>query len=75
MHPPSQLLLDFLELDPHAVTPGLPFDQEATPARFAADEGEAEEIEGFRFVSVITLFDGPPSRVFDGLPGTASRAL
>jgi len=26
-------------------------------------------------LSVITLFDGPPSRVFDGLPGTASRAL
>ena len=32
MHALSQLLLDRLELCPHAVAPVLPFDQEATPA-------------------------------------------
>src|SRR2546428_6810829 len=41
VHPPSQDPLDVLELRPHAVAPGLPFDQEAAPAGFAADEGEA----------------------------------
>src|SRR5207302_10825627 len=48
VHAPSQLLADCLQLRPHAVRPGLPLDQEATLARFAADEGEAEEVEGFR---------------------------
>src|SRR5215471_20906048 len=49
MHPPAQLLLDRLEFRPHAVAPGLPFDQEAAPAGCSADEGEAQEVEGFRF--------------------------
>src|SRR5947208_11797636 len=37
MHAPSHLLAHRLELRPHAVPPGLPFDQEATLARFTAD--------------------------------------
>jgi hypothetical protein len=48
VHALSQFLFDRLELCPHAVAPGLPFDQEATPAGFAADEGEAQEVEGLR---------------------------
>jgi hypothetical protein len=39
VHALSQFLFDRLELCPHAVAPGLPFDQEATPAGFAADLG------------------------------------
>ena len=42
-HAPSQSLFDLLELRPHAVGSGLPFDLEVAVARFAADEGEAEE--------------------------------
>ena len=45
----SQSLFDLLELRPHAVGSGLPFDLEVAVARFAADEGEAEEGEGLRF--------------------------
>jgi len=55
VHPPPQLLLDRLELRPHAVAPGLPFDQEATRARCPADEGEAQEIEGLRFAQALPL--------------------
>src|SRR6202023_1141166 len=53
MHAPPHLLADRLELRSHAVAPGLPFDQEATPARFTADEDEAEEVEGFRLAERI----------------------
>src|SRR5215471_20548573 len=48
VHPLTQFLLDLLELCPHAVAPGLPVNQEATTASFAANEGKAQEIEGFR---------------------------
>src|ERR687897_3268949 len=46
---PSQLLLDLPELGSHAVAAGLPFDQEAAPTALAADEDEAQEVEGLRF--------------------------
>jgi hypothetical protein len=45
---PSQFLLDFLELRPHAVGSGLPVEQKVALARFAADEGEPQEVEGLR---------------------------
>ena len=48
VHPLTQFLLDLLELCPHAVAPGLPFDQEATPAGCSAYEGKTQEVEGFR---------------------------
>ena len=50
VHPLTQFPTDFLELRPHAVTPGLPMNEEVALAGFSADEGESEEIEGFRFV-------------------------
>src|SRR5512134_3720263 len=46
---PPHLLLDLPELGSHAVTPGLPFDQEVAPTALAADEGKAQEVEGLRF--------------------------
>src|SRR5919205_3528756 len=48
MHALSQPLFDRPELRPHAVAPGLAFDQERAPAALAADEGEAQEVEGLR---------------------------
>src|SRR4051795_7376126 len=48
MHPSPQLFLDVLELRPLAIPTGFPVDPEITPARGAADEGEAQEGEGFR---------------------------
>ncbi len=48
VHPPSQFLLHFLEFCPHAIASALPFDQELAGARLAADEGEAQEVEGLR---------------------------
>jgi hypothetical protein len=44
----SQFLFDGLQLRSHAVTLGFPFDLEFASARLAADEGEAQEIEGLR---------------------------
>ena len=48
VHTPSQVLLDFLELHPHAVAAGFPLEREAPAARSSADEGEAQEVEGLR---------------------------
>ena len=48
VHSPPQLRLDFLELRPHTVAPGLPLKLEESSARFAADEGEAQKREGVR---------------------------
>src|SRR5438105_4939747 len=55
MHPPPQLLLDLLELSPNAVAPALPPEEEAAFARSAADEGEAEKVEGLRFAEPALL--------------------
>ena len=46
---PSHVLLDFLELRPHAVAAGFSLQREAPAARSSADEREAQEFEGFRF--------------------------
>src|SRR3954454_3921858 len=46
---PSQLLLDLPKLRPQASPPGLPHQQEGAAATDAADEGEAQEVEGLRF--------------------------
>src|ERR1700759_2818923 len=48
VHSLPQLRLDFLELRPHAVAPGLPLKLEGSPSGFAADEGKAQESEGPR---------------------------
>src|ERR1700676_4573467 len=48
MSPLSQFLLDFLEFRPHAVASRLPVEQEVALERLAADEGEPQEVEGFR---------------------------
>ena len=55
VHAPPQLLFAHLELRPHAVAPGLPFDLEFARAGFAADEGEAQEVEGLRFAEPVPL--------------------
>src|ERR1700741_834506 len=55
VHLPPQLLLDFLELGLHTVPPGFPLEQKVAPAAAAADEGEAQEIEGFRFANPAPL--------------------
>src|ERR1700736_4185673 len=54
MHPP-QPLFDGLQLRPHAIRPGLPFDLELAPARLAADEDKAQEAEGFRLAKPAPL--------------------
>ena len=51
--PPTQFLLDCLEFCLSAVAPGLPFDQEAPPPGCSADEGEAQEVEGFRLAKPV----------------------
>ena len=55
VHLPPQLLLDFLELGPHAVPPGFPLEQKFAPAAAAADMGEPQEIEGLRFAEPAPL--------------------
>src|SRR5690242_5959455 len=49
VHSPSQFLLDLLELCPHAVASRLPSKQEVATTAAAANEGEAQELEGLRF--------------------------
>src|ERR1700726_1772297 len=58
VHSLPQLRLDFLELRPHAVAPGLPLKLEDSPSRFAADEGEAQESEGLRTTDAAFLAVG-----------------
>ena len=55
MHAPPQRLLDLHELRPHAVASALPVDQEFAGARLAADEGEAQEVEGLRLAEPAPL--------------------
>src|SRR5580704_13206612 len=58
VHALPQLRLDFLELRPHAVAPGLPLELEGSPSRFAADEGETQESEGLRSADTAFLVVG-----------------
>jgi|SRR5580693_6635382 hypothetical protein len=55
VHAPSHRLLDHLELHPQAVAPGLPLELEVATARCAADEGEAQEVEGLRLAEPTLL--------------------
>src|SRR6266567_1831111 len=55
MHAPPHLLFDHLELRPHAVRSGLPSDLEFARSGLAADEGEAQEVEGLRFAEPAPL--------------------
>src|ERR1700730_7451814 len=55
VHAPPHLLFDHLELRPHAVAPGLPYDLEFALASLAADEGEAQEVEGLRLAKPAPL--------------------
>ena len=45
----QQCFLDFLEFRAHAIASGFPPEEEPAPARFPADEREAQEIESLRF--------------------------
>jgi len=65
----SQPFLDFLQLRPHAVAPALALQQEAALSRFAADEGEAEEIEGLR----LSLSKPCRARLWPGRPPRGGR--
>jgi hypothetical protein len=51
----SHLLLNFLELRPHAVASGFPFDLELSAAAYSADEGEAQKVEGLRFSEALAI--------------------
>ena len=55
VHAPPHLRFDHLELRSHAVRPGLPFDLEFTRSGRAADEREAQEVEGLRFAEPAPL--------------------
>src|SRR4030081_498584 len=55
VHAPSHLLLDLLELRPHAVPSGFPFDLEFPCSGFATDEGEAQKVEGLRLAEPLPL--------------------
>ena len=55
VHAPPHFLFDHLELRSHAVPSGLPFDLEFSRTGFAADEGEAQELEGLRFAELSPL--------------------
>jgi len=58
VHALAQTFFDLSRFRPHAVGSGLPFEQEAALARFAANEGEAEEVEGLRFAEAASLSVG-----------------
>jgi hypothetical protein len=55
MHAPPHLRFDHLELCPHAISPGFPLDLEFALASLAADEGEAQEVEGLRLAEPAPL--------------------
>src|ERR1051325_6487069 len=48
VHAPLQLLLDLLEVHPHAGGPALSLELDLPGLFLAADEGEAQEAEGLR---------------------------
>src|SRR5262249_36751696 len=54
-HAPPHLPFEHLELRPHAVRPGLPFDLEFARAGFSADESKAQEVEGLRMAEASAL--------------------
>ncbi len=55
VHAPPHFRLNHLEFCSHAVRSGSPFNLELARASFPADEGEAQEVEGFRFAEPAPL--------------------
>src|SRR5262249_53565028 len=55
VHSPLQRLLDLLELRAQPISAGLPLDEEGAALRLAADEGEAQEVEGLRLAKPAPL--------------------
>src|SRR5450631_645402 len=55
MHSPSQFLFDDVQLCSHTLGPGFPFNLEFAPARRAADESEAQEVECLRLAEPFPL--------------------
>src|SRR6478672_751313 len=55
VHAPPHLLFYHLEFRPHAVATGLPPNLESARLRSAADEGEAQEVEGLWLAEPIPL--------------------
>ena len=55
VHAPSQFLFDGFKLRPHPVASGFPFNEELAALRLAADEGEAQEVEGLRLAEPAPL--------------------
>jgi hypothetical protein len=58
MHPPPHLLLHRRQLRLQPVAPGLPPEQKPAAPRFATNEGEAQEGEGFRLAQPARLASG-----------------
>src|SRR5947208_8735074 len=69
----SHLLLNFLELRPHAVASGFPFDLELSAAACSADEGEAQKIEGLRFSATERAYSFRPLGQVLPVPRRARR--
>src|SRR2546423_14640833 len=55
VHAPPHLLFYHLELRPHAVATDLPLNLEFARLGFAADKGEAQEVEGLRLAEPAPL--------------------
>src|SRR6516165_2895048 len=55
VHASPHLLFDHLELRPHAVPAGLPFDLEFVLASLTADVGKAQKVEGLRLAKPASL--------------------
>jgi hypothetical protein len=55
VHPPTQLFLDFFQLDPHAITARMPLELKLAAPRDAADEAKPEEDEGLQFAKPALL--------------------
>src|SRR5947199_8278163 len=55
VHAPPHFLFDHRELRAHAVPSGPPFDLEFPRAGLAANEDEAQEVEGLRFAEPTPL--------------------
>src|SRR6476659_4945132 len=68
VHTPSHRLLDLPQLCPHAIPSGLPLDLEFARAGFAANEAEAQEVEGLR----LTV---PPQSVRTRSTGSSQDAV
>ena len=60
VHMPTQFLLNHPKLRQHSIPPGFPLDQEFAVPGFAADESEAQEVEGLRFTEPAVFCGSSP---------------